>query len=260
MANKTTTDHEEIRRWAEERGARPSCVRGTGQGDDVGMIRLDFPGYSGADSLEEVSWDDWFKAFDENNLALIYQETTSGGQKSNFNKLIARETAKVRPRGDRSHRSSRRRGASSGRRRQARGRSRRSASTRARSARGKQRSSRGRSAGGSRKRSSGSRRSSASRSRSTTSRNRRGSQSRRRSSRTTESRNRRSSRSQGSRTRSRAGSRSQSRSSNRRQSNRRSSSRRSQIRRQGRRTIKLTIPKDVRIEAKSNKRGGKKAA
>jgi hypothetical protein len=85
------TDHEEIRQWAEERGARPSCVRNTGGKGDVGMIRLDFPGYSGADSLEEISWDEWFEKFDENNLALIVQEQTSGKQQSNFNKLVKRE-------------------------------------------------------------------------------------------------------------------------------------------------------------------------
>ena len=50
-----TTDHDEIRQWAEERDARPTCVRGTGREGDIGMIRLDFPGYSGADSLEEIS-------------------------------------------------------------------------------------------------------------------------------------------------------------------------------------------------------------
>src|SRR2546430_13602510 len=32
----------------------PACVRGTGGKDDVGMIRLDFPGYSGEESLEEI--------------------------------------------------------------------------------------------------------------------------------------------------------------------------------------------------------------
>src|SRR5512146_954834 len=90
------TDHDEIRRWAEERGARPACVRGTGSNDDVGMIRLDFPGYSGGESLEQISWDDWFRSFDENGLALLHQETTAGGQKSNFNKLIARATAEGR--------------------------------------------------------------------------------------------------------------------------------------------------------------------
>jgi hypothetical protein len=28
--------------------------------DDVGMIRIDFPGFSGEDPLEEISWDEWF--------------------------------------------------------------------------------------------------------------------------------------------------------------------------------------------------------
>jgi hypothetical protein len=52
---KPLTDHDEIRRWAEERNAKPSCVRDTGGSNDIGMIRLDFPGYSGANSLEEIS-------------------------------------------------------------------------------------------------------------------------------------------------------------------------------------------------------------
>jgi hypothetical protein len=88
-----TTDHEKIRRWAEERGATPACVRGTGGKEDIGMIRLDFPGYSGEGKLERISWEEWFEKFDESRLALLYQEETSGGQKSNFNKLISRETA-----------------------------------------------------------------------------------------------------------------------------------------------------------------------
>jgi hypothetical protein len=87
------TEHDEIRRWAEERNAKPAHVKRTGGGDDVGMIRLDFPGYSGSESLEEISWDDWFEKFDERNLALLVQEETAGGQKSNFNKLVSRDTA-----------------------------------------------------------------------------------------------------------------------------------------------------------------------
>jgi len=55
------------------------------------MIRLDFPGYSGADSLQEISWDDFFESFEANNLALVYQEKTAGGKSSNFNKLVRRE-------------------------------------------------------------------------------------------------------------------------------------------------------------------------
>jgi len=89
--SQTTTDHEEIRRWAEERGAQPACVKGTGGKKDIGLLRLDFPGYSGGKSLQHIGWDDFFKKFDERNLALIYQDTTAEGKKSNFNKLINRE-------------------------------------------------------------------------------------------------------------------------------------------------------------------------
>lgn len=98
---KVSTDHEEIREWAEERGAHPACVRGTGGKGDTGMIRLDFPGYTGGDSLQEITWDDFFQKFDEQGLALLYQESTAKGQKSNFNKLIARETAQLAAKGGR---------------------------------------------------------------------------------------------------------------------------------------------------------------
>lgn len=89
------TDHDEIRRWAESRDAKPTCVKGTGGDGDVGMIRLDFPGFSGEGSLQEISWDEWFRAFDENGLALLVQDQTAGGEKSNFNKLVSRETAEA---------------------------------------------------------------------------------------------------------------------------------------------------------------------
>jgi hypothetical protein len=95
MARKSRvlTDHDEIRNWAEERDAQPACVRGTGSEEDVGMIRLDFPGYSGETSLEPIEWDEWLQKFDENNLALLVEDETTGGEQSNFNKIIGRETA-----------------------------------------------------------------------------------------------------------------------------------------------------------------------
>jgi hypothetical protein len=39
-----------------------------------------------------ISWDDWFAKFDESGLALLFQEETAGGERSNFNKLVKRET------------------------------------------------------------------------------------------------------------------------------------------------------------------------
>jgi hypothetical protein len=90
--NQVLTDPEEIRRWAEARGAKPACVKGTGGGADVGMIRLDFPGFSGEESLQPISWDDWFEEFEEKDLALIVQETTASGEMSHFNKLVSRDS------------------------------------------------------------------------------------------------------------------------------------------------------------------------
>ena len=93
--SKSTTDHETIRRWAEERGGKPACVKGTGGKGDTGMIRLEFPGapQSKDESLQQITWDEFFEKFDESNLALVYQEKTSDGQRSNFNKLVSRERA-----------------------------------------------------------------------------------------------------------------------------------------------------------------------
>lgn len=89
--SRSTTDHEEIRKWAEARGGQPATVSRTRSDDDPGVIRIDFPGYSGEDSLETISWAEWFQKFDDGNLALVYQETTADGEQSNFNRLVKRD-------------------------------------------------------------------------------------------------------------------------------------------------------------------------
>jgi hypothetical protein len=100
---KVTTNHDEIRKWAEARGGRPATVRSTHRKDNAGIIRIEFPGAPNAkdDALEEISWEEFFEKFDESNLALLYQEETAGGERSNFNKLIGRETAEAREHGER---------------------------------------------------------------------------------------------------------------------------------------------------------------
>ncbi len=88
--NHTTTDHDEIRRWGESRGGVPAAVKETGSNGDPGIIRIEFPGRGDDERLDEVSWDEWFEAFDSNGLALVYQDKTSEGQESRFNKLVRR--------------------------------------------------------------------------------------------------------------------------------------------------------------------------
>jgi hypothetical protein len=88
---KRTTDHETIRRWAEERDGVPATVRDTGDEEEPGVLRFDFPGYSGEESLEEISWDAFFDKFEEANLAMLYQEEMRGGETSRFFKFVSRE-------------------------------------------------------------------------------------------------------------------------------------------------------------------------
>ncbi len=89
---KPVTDHEQIRRWVEARGGHPALVKRTARGKpESGIIRIDFPGFSGAQSLKPISWDEWFDIFEERQLALLCQERTATGKSSRFNKLVARE-------------------------------------------------------------------------------------------------------------------------------------------------------------------------
>lgn len=91
--SKTTRDHDEIRKWAEARGAVPAEVRGTEKGGEPGILRFEFPNAPNHNDskLEEISWDDFFEKFDERGLELVYQEQTAEGAESNFNKLVCPE-------------------------------------------------------------------------------------------------------------------------------------------------------------------------
>lgn len=96
-----TTDHTLIQKWVEERGGRPAHVRRTGAAGDPGVLRIDYPGFSGERSLETMEWDDWFDAFEENKLAFLHQDRTNDGELSRFSKLVRRrpedELADARP-------------------------------------------------------------------------------------------------------------------------------------------------------------------
>jgi hypothetical protein len=91
--SKVTTSHDEIRRWAERRGGKPASVKSTHKSGDPGLLRIDFPGYSGEGELESISWDEFFQKFDEKKLAFLYQDELKSGKESRFHKLISRQTA-----------------------------------------------------------------------------------------------------------------------------------------------------------------------
>ena len=86
-----TTDYDTIREWAESRGGWPASVSRTARREPAGILRIDFPGYSGEGSLKPISWENWFEKFEKNNLAFLFQERTADGRQSRFFKLIERE-------------------------------------------------------------------------------------------------------------------------------------------------------------------------
>jgi hypothetical protein len=89
--SKVTTDHKEIRRWVEERGGYPAAVKSTTGKDDPGLLRIDYEGYSGKESLERISWEEFFEKFEEKKLAFLYQDEKSSGEESRFSKFVSRD-------------------------------------------------------------------------------------------------------------------------------------------------------------------------
>jgi hypothetical protein len=70
--SKKTTDHTEIRSWAESRGAEPALVKETNSHYDMGVLRINVPGSKAHGRVEPLSWDSFFKRFDEDGLAFMY--------------------------------------------------------------------------------------------------------------------------------------------------------------------------------------------
>lgn len=84
----TTTDHDEIRRWIEQRGGRPTVVSGTEGADGEGILRVDFD--PPEDKLEEIPWEAFFQTFEHRKLAFLHQDKTADGHVSRFFKFVHR--------------------------------------------------------------------------------------------------------------------------------------------------------------------------
>ena len=93
----TTTDHDTIRKWAEKHGGKPAAVKSTHSDDDVGIIRVMFPDapQSEHDNLVEIDWEEFFREFDERELALLYDPN------GRFSKIVGRDTVEEREHGSR---------------------------------------------------------------------------------------------------------------------------------------------------------------
>jgi hypothetical protein len=84
----TTTDHKFIRQWVEERGGRPTKVKGVPEKGGEGILRVDFA--EPDEKLEEISWDEFFRTFEDRKLAFLYQDK-QGDKTSRFFKFVRRD-------------------------------------------------------------------------------------------------------------------------------------------------------------------------
>lgn len=74
----------------EARGGHPAHVKRTSR-NGTGILRIDYPGYSGKRTLEEISWDQFFEKFDREGLAFLHQDQKKGGGPTRFSKLVRPE-------------------------------------------------------------------------------------------------------------------------------------------------------------------------
>lgn len=97
-ASSKTVDHDEIRKWAEARGGRPSIVRtggAKGKNKSGGVLRIDFGPKE--EKFEEISWEEFFAVFDESHVSFLHQDQTKGGKESRFNKFVERSPEEDQP-------------------------------------------------------------------------------------------------------------------------------------------------------------------
>jgi len=89
---KTTTDHEEIQRWATERGGSPARIYNPfNSPGDTSELRIDFLHEKYNDDVREVSWEEFFDMFDRQRMVLVYQTETEGGKVSRFGRIVKPE-------------------------------------------------------------------------------------------------------------------------------------------------------------------------
>ena len=96
----TLTDHEAIRSWAAGRAGFPAIVDVSPETGTQALLRLVFGQHAyqdqdqaerpvNAGGYELVEWDEWFKIFDERELALVVAADQPGSREE-FHELIRR--------------------------------------------------------------------------------------------------------------------------------------------------------------------------
>lgn len=98
---RTLTDHDEIRDWVAARAGAPALQESDPTVHNASVLRLVFGQQPYLDTdvperpkttggLELIDWDDWFRLFDERELALVVA-TEVPGRRDQFHEIIRRD-------------------------------------------------------------------------------------------------------------------------------------------------------------------------
>jgi hypothetical protein len=82
-APNTTVDHDAIKAWVEVRGGTPAM-----SGD---ALRIAYDELGASELVRPISWDEWFRVFEEQHLAFLHRDEDDGGELSRFSELVDRE-------------------------------------------------------------------------------------------------------------------------------------------------------------------------
>jgi hypothetical protein len=75
-----TTDHQEIKKWAEKFKGKPEIIPNSETETGAIGIRIDFPGKMDDTYLSDdhkpkhISWDEFFRIFEDEGLAMEYED------------------------------------------------------------------------------------------------------------------------------------------------------------------------------------------
>lgn len=104
MAETTTlTDHDAIRSWAASRAGFPAIVDVSPEAGTQPMLRIVFGQHAYEDTdrperpmnaggYELAEWDEWFRLFDEAELALVVEEDIPG-KREEFHEFVRRPSS-----------------------------------------------------------------------------------------------------------------------------------------------------------------------
>ena len=97
MTTKVTIDHASIKAWAENFNGKPEILPNSETETGAFGIRIDFPGklddmYLSTDHKpKHITWEEFFKIFDEQDLALEFEDTMRIDDPSSVYRFIRRD-------------------------------------------------------------------------------------------------------------------------------------------------------------------------